>query len=127
MIYDFVIHGETPSKKNSRINTRSGRSFPNKRYSEWHKNAMNELFAETFNLRNEEKANLPIKQCEIKLTFIHGDLRKRDSDNGTSSIFDTLKDSGIIIDDNWQVIKRYEVSNDFEKNKPCCMIHIEAD
>lgn len=127
MIYDFVIHGETPSKKNSRINTKSGRSFPNKRYTEWHKNAMNELFAEVFNLRNEEKAKLPIKQCEIKLTFIHGDLRKRDSDNGTSSIFDTLKDSGIITDDNWQVIKHYEVSNDLKKNNPCCMIHIEAD
>lgn len=126
MEIDFEIQGETPSKKNSRINTRSGRSFPNKRYTEWHKNAMNELFAEVFNLRNEEKAKLPIKQCKIKLTFIHGDLRKRDSDNGTSSIFDTLKDSGIITDDNWQVIKHYEVSNEFEKNKPSCKIHMEV-
>ncbi len=32
MVYTIILTGETPSKKNSRINTKSGRSFPNARY-----------------------------------------------------------------------------------------------
>lgn len=39
----LTIRGETPAKKNSRINTRSGRSFPNKRYAEWLDSALGQV------------------------------------------------------------------------------------
>ena len=35
----IIIPLETPSKKNSRITLKNGRTIPNKKYSEWHKKA----------------------------------------------------------------------------------------
>lgn len=112
----FEIKGEVPSKKNSRINTRSGRSFPNKKYVEWHKNAISQIpVTETF--------------CEpvyIKLCFYHGDNRRRDSDNGVSSVFDTLVDANVIPDDRWQIVKKHEVENDIDKENPRVEVTIMA-
>lgn len=37
----LVLPFETPSKKNSRmVDRRTGRSFPNKRFTDWHKAAL---------------------------------------------------------------------------------------
>lgn len=113
----FVFYGETPSKKNSRINTRSGRSFPNKKFVEWQKNAINQIY----------KAG--IFPCEgkgftIRMTFIHGDKRRRDSDNAVSSILDMLVKSGILPDDNWEVVKRIEVDNEYNKDHARCVVEI---
>ena len=116
----LTIYGETPSKKNSRINTRSGRSFPSKRYTEWHDDAVTQI------LRQWDCRNKPIEKCNISLVFYHGDLRKRDSDNGTSSIFDLLKDVGVIRDDNWMNIPSHHVGNDYDKKNPRCEIVIEV-
>lgn len=115
----FIIDGETPAKKNSRINTRSGRSFPSKRYTEWHKNAVFQLVHQT---RNILQINKP---CRISLTFTHGDLIKRDSDNGTSSILDLLKDCGVLEDDNWQIVRELRVLNYYQKGAPSCKVEIE--
>lgn len=124
MEIDFEIHGETPSKKNSRINTRSGRSFPNKKYQDWHVLAVGQIVYQKMKMKN---VPFPIdRPIRIKMTFTHGDLRRRDSDNGASSILDTLKDSGIIADDNWRIVKELCVLNEFEKNKPSCKICVEV-
>ena len=116
----FVIKGETPAKKNSRIiNTKTGRSFPSKRYSEWHRNAMMQLMT-------MRKTFTPIQEpCKIHMTFVHGDLRRRDSDNGTSSILDLLVDCGVLSDDNWQIVKQLSIENEYEKGNPYCKIGIE--
>lgn len=112
----IIIPLETPSKKNSRITLKNGRTIPNKKYSEWHKKAC--LFIDK-SLKFEEK---PLK---IEVHFVHGDLRKRDSDNGLSSILDLLKDCKIIPDDNWMIIQSIKVSNSYEKNNPKAIIGIE--
>lgn len=114
----IVINGETPAKKNSRINTRSGRSFPSKRYTEWHQSAMKQIFDQT---HYNEKFEKPVA---VTLHFIHGDKRRRDSDNGTSSIFDTLVDAAVLSDDSWQHIERFSVLNSYEKNNPRCIVTI---
>lgn len=104
----ITLYGEVPSKKNSRINTRSGRSFPNKKYVEWHKRAISQLpFVSTI--------DVPVY---IKLCFYHGDNRRRDSDNGVSSVFDTLVDAGVIPDDRWQIVRKHEVENYLDKDNP---------
>ena len=115
----FVILGETPAKKNSRIvNTKTGRSFPSKRYTQWHRDAMLQIYT--------QKQNEPIeKPCRIKMTFTHGDLRRRDSDNGSSSILDLLTDSGVLSDDNWQIVRSLQIDNDYKKNEPSCKVEIE--
>ena len=116
----FYIDGETPAKKNSRIvNTKTGRSFPSKRYSQWHKDAMLQV--------RSQKQNETIDQpCRIKMIFTHGDLRRRDSDNGTSSILDLLTDCGVLADDKWQIVKSLQIDNDYKKNEPSCRVEIEV-
>lgn len=88
-ICTITIEGETPSKKNSRITLRNGRTIPSKNYQQWHKEALSQIRAP------ENPINYPVL---IHLVFTHGDLRRRDSDNGCSSIMDTLVDAGVLAD-----------------------------
>lgn len=118
-MYTFIIEGETPAKKNSKIITRDKRLIPSKRYQEWHENAYIQLMCQT---RPKE----PIAEgVSIELTFIHGDLRRRDSDNGTSSIMDLLVDAKVLEDDNWQIVKEIKIKNIYERNQPRCMVEIK--
>ena len=113
----IVIQGETPSKKNSRINTRSGRSFPNPRYTEWHNFAI-------LQVRSQLQGWKAPDPCSIEITFFHGDKRRRDGDNGLSSIMDMLKDNGTIVDDCWEHVPHEDVWNEFDKGNPRCEIEI---
>lgn len=118
MILEFPF--ETPSKKNSRvINTRTGRSFPNKRYSDWHKNA------KMYVLTHYKVAPILSKSVKISFLFCHGDNVKRDSDNQVSSILDLLQDLNILPDDCWQIVRAFSVVNTFNKNLPLCRVTIE--
>lgn len=88
----FILLGRVPSKKNSRINTRSGRSFPSAKYTAWHKEAS----AQVANMK-------PITQPGICLGFYFPDDRRTDLTNKAESIMDMLVDNGKISDDKWQV------------------------
>ena len=122
----FQITGETPSKKNSRIFLKNGRNIPSKRYQEWHKIAKNEIYSQAILQAKDSFSTIPIeKEVAINLTFYHGDLRRRDSDNGTSSVLDLLTDCGILKDDNWQIVRSIRVLNHYEKNAARCIIEIE--
>ena len=114
--YIITLQGETPSKKNSRINTRSGRSFPSKRYTEWHNDAMKQI------KRQQYYKVLPTEQIKLIVTFYHGDYRRRDSDNQLSSILDMLVDVGILPDDSWKIIPHKEIIDKYEKDNPHCVI-----
>lgn len=111
----FVLNGETPSKKNSRISLRNGKTIPSKQYKEWHKDAVFQLERQ----KMYSDCHFPIDTgVYITLIFYHADNRRRDSDNGTSSIFDTLQDANILTDDRWQIIRGFKVLNkkaDFAK------------
>jgi Holliday junction resolvase RusA-like endonuclease len=119
--YIITLQGETPSKKNSRINTRSGRSFPSKRYTEWHSSAMLQIMHQqkqadySFDVEENETVKLII-------TFYHGDYRRRDSDNQLSSILDLLVDMGILLDDSWRIVPQKEIIDKYEKDNPHCTI-----
>lgn len=118
---NFVIIGETPAKKNSRIVLRNGRNIPSKRYSIWHTAAQAELMSQ------KERGFVPIETpVIINLKFFHADKRRRDSDNGVSSILDTLVDSGILKDDNWQIVRILNVYNFFDRKNARCEIDIKT-
>lgn len=122
MTYNFYLSNETPSKKNSRVtNTKTGRTFPNKRFVQWHASALKELRPQIIKAEIKEPINEPI---ELTLVFIHGDKRRRDSDNGASSICDLLTDSGLIVDDNYNIIPVIHIFNRYEKNAARCEIII---
>ena len=118
----IILQGETPSKKNSRINTRSGRSFPNARYQKWHKAVVTELN----NLLLIREIHV-FTGCRVKLTasFFHESLRRRDSDNQLSSILDTLVDAGILEDDNWKIIPEKHIYDFYDKDNARVEIYIE--
>jgi len=112
MILKYLIAGETPAKKNSRITLKNGKTIPSKRYQEWHSEAMIQLY-------KQGKPAFPINQKSVLfLKFTHGDLRRRDSDNGCSSILDLLQDAEIIADDNWEIISEIYIRNFYDKGKP---------
>lgn len=118
----FYIDGETPSKKNSRINTRTGRSFPSKRYQEWHDVARLQILSQM----RKQNINSPIDYAsKVSIVFVHGDLVRRDSDNSTSSILDLLMDCKVIADDNWKIVRELHITNGFVKGKSRCKVEIE--
>lgn len=69
--------------------------------------------------RPEEPLASPL--C-VKMIFYHGDLTRRDSDNEATSILDLLKDTRIIADDNWKIIRQIQIENRYEKNAARCEI-----
>ena len=116
----MIIHIplETPSKKNSRVvDRRTGRTFPNKRYTEWHK-------AAALYVRQQHAHPLDDGPFALYLEFTHGDRVRRDSDNGVSSILDLLVDCGVLPDDNWMVVSKINVSNLYDKGNPGVNISI---
>jgi len=109
---------ETPSKKNSRVvDRRTGRTFPNKRYTEWHK-------AAALYVRQQNAHPLDGGPFALYLEFTHGDRVRRDSDNGVSSILDLLVDCDVLPDDNWMVVSKINVSNLYDKGNPGVHISI---
>lgn len=115
----FTIKGETPAKKNSRITLPNGRSVPGKRYREWHEAALPQVLAQLKGLRP-----LLDEPCEVALSFFHGDYRRRDCDNGASSVLDLLVDAGVLSDDNWKIVRSLKVANLYDKGDPRCEIEI---
>lgn len=107
------INGSTPSKKNSRINTRSGRSFPSSKYTAWHKEASQQLVG---------YKQIP-NGSTLTISFIAGDKRKFDLTNKAESIMDLFVDNGLLEDDNYSVIPTLILKyGGYEKDNPHCII-----
>lgn len=90
----ITLYGRVPSKKNSRITTRSGRSFPSKLYTEWHKDASLQLIGQS---------KIPNGSWLI-IKFTFPDHRKCDLTNKAESIMDLLVDNRLLEDDNYEII-----------------------
>lgn len=121
----LVISGECPSKKNSRINTRSGRSFPSKRYTAWLNSALIQLVDQIADFRRNGKQLAFERGLELTVTFYHGDLKRRDSDNQLSSVLDMLVDAQVIPDDNWEILPIKHIFDAYDKGNPRCVISLE--
>lgn len=121
----LTLHSETPAKKNSRITLPNGRTIPSKQYRQWHGGAMSEIEIQMMCKRGEQLKTPIDYPIGITISFTHGDLRRRDSDNSVSSILDLLQDSGILADDNWQIVREIHVRNRYEKDEAGAVIEIE--
>ena len=119
----FQIMGETPSKKNSKIRTKSGYMIPSKAHQKWHSDALIQLNAQI--CRIEPLPNLIDYPVIIYVDFYHGDYVRRDSDNQVSSLMDLLQDAKVLSDDNWQIVRQIHVRNFYEKREARCLIEIE--
>ena len=117
---NLSLVGLIPSKKNSRISTKSGRSFPSKKYTAWHKDAMNQLRGQIGLEEPLEKIN----SIELKLVF--GSKHKSDLTNKAESVMDLLVDFGVLKDDNWFVVPKVILSGSYIKNEPGVLIILET-
>jgi len=118
-IINLVVHGKTPSKKNSRrIIHVHGRIMvmPSIPYREWHKTALLEL-------KNAHTLN---GTCEVvHLTFYAENKRKFDLSNKAESIMDLLVDAGIIEDDNYSIVPKLILEyGGQDKENPRCEIQM---
>lgn len=109
----ITLYGSVPSKKNSRINTKSGRSFPSSKYTAWHKEAI-------LQLKGIEK--IP-SGTPVRFTYYADSKRSGDLSNKWQSIEDTFTDCGIIEDDNWFILPDiHMVFGGVDKENPRCTI-----
>ena len=118
MVYQFILEGEVPGKKNNvKFNSQTKMTYKTKRFTEWHKYAVATIMS-------QKQQTKPVEECEVHINLIHGDLRRRDCDNATASIMDLLTDCKIITDDNWKVVQDIHISNTYEKGKARCFITV---
>lgn len=110
-MYSFTITGRIPSKKNSRVtNRKTGRSFPSRDYTKWHKNAEKQLE----NFHNEE-IDFPVK---VSYKFYMPDMRTCDISNKIESINDLLTDINFWKDDNWNIVRKFHASAELDRENP---------
>ncbi len=114
----ITITGRTPSKKNSRITTKTGRSFPSKNYTEWHKDASYQLLQQ-----NALKGQFYASQGHLNLVFYMPDNRKADLTNKAESVMDLLVDNGWLEDDSWQIVPMITLQcAGVDKDNPRCEV-----
>lgn len=116
----IILKGNIPSKKNSRItNRKTGRSFPSKDYSDWHKTAMLDLLMQGV-------PKIKIKRVEwISVTVFFPTLRKADITNKIESVMDLMVDYGLLEDDNFLVVPMFkELKGVHRKNDGGCAVKI---
>ena len=101
----ITIHGDTPSKKNSRIILcRGGKpvNIPSKHYREWHKDAL-------WQLREQKVFSCPYKEIRAEIEIFPKTKRKADLTNKAESVMDLLVDAEVLEDDNWYIVKEVRI------------------
>lgn len=117
-IVELVLEGNVPSKKNSRINTSSGRSFPSKNYSDWEAASIQQV-----RLQTRHRFFEPV---HIEAIIYFGTLGRADLDNRLTSILDMLVEALVIRDDKWQDVPALAVQAEHRPQKPGAFIRITA-
>lgn len=114
---ELVLTGSVPSKKNQRINTKAGKSFPSKAYSDWQDTAITDV-------KRQTRARL-IKTASIEVIIYFATLGKADVDNRLTSILDMLVEALVLHDDNWQTVPLMKVQAEYRPRKPGAFIRLE--
>lgn len=104
---EIRLEGAVPSKKNQRINTKSGMSFPSREFTDWQNDALKQVRIQT-----RKRFLAPV---EIEVVCIFGRKTVCDLDNRLCSIMDMLKEALVIRDDNWQNVPKVSVEANYQK------------
>lgn len=95
---ELTLSGNIPSKKNSRINTKKGKSFPSTKFTQWQNDSLSEVRMQT----RERFRGL----VQIELIIYFATLGKADTDNKVTSILDMLVEGLVLKDDYWESVAR---------------------
>lgn len=112
----ITLTGSVPSKKNSRVRTRSGSYIPSAAFRQWQTDALWQVRSQT-----HERFFEPVA---VDVTIIFGTKARADLDNRLTSILDMLVEGLILRDDKWQDIPKMTVQAAYKKGEPGAIINI---
>lgn len=115
-VVEITLTGSVPSKKNSRVRTRSGDYIPQKAFYDWQDNAIKELRTQT------RERGLTGVSVEVIIYF--GTRGRADLDNRLTSILDMLVEALVLRDDKWQDVPLMQVQADHRPRNPGAFIRI---
>lgn len=109
---EFTLYGSVPSKKNSRVNTKTGRSFPSPAYCQWLPDARL-----TTKLAHKGEPFEGMVKMEIEM---HG--QANDVDNLASSLLDMME--GIVYINDRQVISLLVEKHKARRKDKRCVVRV---
>lgn len=115
-IVELKIEGNVPSKKNSRVRTRSGSSIPSKAFSDWQESAL-------WQVRQQTKTRF-LKPVSLEVIIYFGTNGRADLDNRVTSVLDMLVEALVIRDDKWQDVPRIAAQAEYRKREPGAFIRL---
>lgn len=113
---ELLLEGNVPSKKNSRIRTRSGSSIPSKAFYDWQKDALLQVKTQT------RARGLTGVSVEVIIYF--GTRVRADLDNRLTSVLDMLVEGLVLRDDKWQDVPQMAVQGEYRKGAPGAFVRI---
>lgn len=115
-ILELRIEGNVPSKKNSRVRTRSGSSIPSKAFTDWQDSAL-------IQVRQQTRDRI-LKPVALEVIVYFGTNVRADLDNRVTSILDMLVEALVIRDDKWQDVPRISAQAEYRKGNPGAFIRL---
>jgi len=112
----LILEGNVPSKKNSRVHTRSGASIPNKRFVQWQESAMWQVRQQT-----RERFITPVN---VDAIIYFGTRSRADVDNRLTSILDMLVEMVTLSDDAYQYVVSGRAIGIYRKGNPGAFVRI---
>jgi Holliday junction resolvase RusA-like endonuclease len=113
---ELTLEGNVPSKKNSRIRTRSGSYIPNKAFYDWQESAMQQV-----RLQTRERFFEPVA---VEVIVYFGTKGRADLDNRLTSILDMLVECIVLRDDKWQDVPQMAVQAEYRKGNPGAFVRV---
>lgn len=126
--YDIVRKLLVPSKKNQKqivTNSRTGKSYiiGSRQYLKWQKDN-NKVFSDFAGAAYAAGVSLPISRCKAKALFYFPDSKDRDLTNKFDTLADELTSHGIILDDNFKVMKPVHVDGWVCRDRPRTEVYL---
>lgn len=112
----LVFDGNVPSKKNSRVNLRSGVSIPNKKFVQWQEDAM-------WQVRQQTRERF-LGMVQVDTIIYFGTKGRADADNKRTSILDMLVEMVVLPDDAYQYVAAGRTIGIYRKGKPGAFVRI---